>query len=335
MIRAPTSSLDRLVSRIRVPWYRFVTLLGSALLLLALATIYFDGILDDVLHEGVWRILVMGPAITVYILALFPLASRYQDRALEAVRPAIPLDDEAFMDLVRRASRINASAELLAFAVGAAFGFVANAPWSIPEGYSWLRFYFPFASMLMFGLLAWLSYVSVAGTRLYSELHQQALEIDIFDLSPFEPIGRHALFTSLAFIGGCVISVLILDPLAGGLDAASLVLYGILAAVTFLVFFLSMRPTHTVLARAKARELKLAEQKIADTFSELKNAEAEGKAVDPISTRLNLWLRYEDRVKKARTWPYNTPMLRTLFFSVLVPAVVSIIQRVIAMVMAG
>ncbi len=335
MLGAPISSLDRFVSRIRVPWYGFVTLLGSVLLLLALATIYFDGILDNVLHEGAWRYLVMGPAITVYILVMFRPASRYQSRALQALRPVVPLDDEAYIELVRSASRIDASGELLAFAVGGVFGFVTNAPWSIPEDYSWLRFYIPFASTLMFGLLAWLSYISVAGTRLYSQLHQQPLEIDIFDLSPFEPIGRHALFTSLAFIGGSVISVLILNPLAGGPDVVSLILYGILAIVTFLVFFLSMRPTHTVLARAKAQELKLAEQKIADTFKELKSTEGEGKAVDMVSTRLNLWLRYEDRVKKARTWPYNTPMLRTLFFSVLVPAIVSLIQRVITIMLAS
>jgi hypothetical protein len=335
MLSAPTSSIDRLASRLRIPWYGFVTLLAGALLLLAAVTVYFDGILEEVLHEGAWRYLVTGPAITVYILALFPLASRYQGRALEALRPVILLDDEAFMDLAESASRINASAELLAFGVGAVFGFVTNAPWTIPEDYSWLRFYIPFVAMLMFGLLAWLSYVAIAGTRLYSELHRQPLEIDIFELGPFEPIGRHALFTSLAFIGGCVISVLILNPLAGGPNVVSLVQYGLLAVVTILVFFLSMRPTHTALARVKGRELKLAEKKIADTFRELKLTESEGKPVDAVATRLNLWLRYEDRVKKARTWPYNTPMLRTLFFSVLVPAIVSLVQRVIAIMLAS
>jgi hypothetical protein len=335
MLSPPVSSIDRFASRIRIPWYGFVTLLACALLLFAMATVYFDGILESVLYEGAWRYLVEGPAITVYILVLFPLASRYQGRALEAVRPLIPLDDQGFVDLVESASRINGSAELLAFGVGAAFGFVTNSPWSIPEEYSWLRFYIPSVAMLMFGLLAWLSYVSIGGTRLYSELHRQPLDIDIFDLSPFEPIGRHALFTALAFIGGSVISVLILNPLAGGPNLVSLIIYGILAVVTFLVFFLSMRPTHTALARAKTREMKLAEQKIADTFRELKLTEAGGKPVDPVSTRLNLWLRYEDRVKKARTWPYNTPMLRTLFFSVLVPAVVSLVQRVIGIMLAS
>jgi hypothetical protein len=335
MLGSPTSSLDRLINRLRIPWYGFVGLSGGALLLLATATIYFDGILENVLHEGAWRYLLMGPVVTMYILALFPPASRFQNRALRALRPAVPIDDQAFMDLVAKASRIGTTGELLAFAVGGAFGFVSNAPWHVPQSHSWLRFYLPLEGTLMFGLLAWLSYVSIAGTRLYSQLHQQSLEVDIFDLTPFEPIGRHALFTSMAFIGGCVISVLILNPLAGGPDMVSLVVYGILAMITILVFFLSMRPTHTVLARAKAQELSLAEQRIAGTFRELKAAEAQGKAVDDISVRLNLWLRYEDRVKKARTWPYNTPMIRTLFVSVLVPAIVSVIQRAIAIVLSN
>jgi hypothetical protein len=334
MLGSPASSLDRFVSRVRIPWYGFVGLSGGALLLLAAATIYFDGILENVLHEGAWRYLLMGPVVTMYILALFPPAARFQNQALRALRPAVPLDDQAFMDLVTNASRIDTTAELLAFIVGGAFGFLSNAPWTVSHSHSWLRFYMPFEGTLMFGLLAWLSYVSIAGTKLYSQLHQQSLMVDIFDLSPFEPIGRHALFTSMAFIGGCVISVLILNPLAGGPDVVSLVVYGILAIITILVFFLSMRPTHTVLARAKAQELGLAEKRIADTFRELKRAEGEGKTVDDISTRLNLWLRYEDRAKKARTWPYNTPMMRTLFVSVLVPAIVSLIQRLIAVLLA-
>lgn len=331
MVSWPSSSLDRLIRVTRIPWYGFVALAGGALLFLGFATVFFDGILDSVMYDDVWRPMLMGPAIIVYILAVFRPVSEYQTRALKALRGAVALDDDGFIELVNRASDIDDRGELLAFAAGGAFGFLTNPPWNVTGDYLWLRFYIPFSAALMFGLLAWLSFVSVAGTKLFAELHRQPLKVDIFDLGPFEPIGRYALFTSLAFVGGSVISVIIMNPLAEGLNyALNAGLYGFLAVVTFLVFFLSMRPTHSALARAKTQELKLVERKIAEAFRELKKLETEGHAVDAISTRLNLWLRYEDRVKKARTWPYNTPMLRTLFFSILVPAVVSIAQRVLS-----
>ena len=334
MLSLPASSLDKVIRLTRIPWYGFVILVGGALLLLGLATAFFDGIMDRVLYEGIWRPLLMAPAIVVYILAVFRPVTDYQERALNALRRIVRLDDEGFARLVDKSSKIDGRTEMLAFAVGGTFGFLTNAPWSISVDLFWLRLYMPLTSTLMFGLLAWLSYISLAGTRLFSELHQEEMNIDIFDLSPFEPIGRYALFSSLAFIGGSVISVIILNPLAEGANIISVILYGILAVVTLLVFFLNMRPTHAVLARAKARELKTAEREIAGTFRDLKGTEAGGADTGAISTRLNLWLRYEERVKKARTWPYNTPMLRALFFSVFVPAIVSIVQRLLGSILA-
>ena len=41
-------------------------------------------------------------------------------------------------------------------------------------------------------------------------------------------------------------------------------------------------------------------------------------------------LAYEDRLKEARTWRYNTAMLRTLFISVLVP-VITVAAKVFTM----
>ena len=59
----------------------------------------------------------------------------------------------------------------------------------------------------MFGLLGWVMYTSVAGTKVMAVLHNQPLQIDIFDTRAFEPIGQHSLKTVLAFIGGCAISM--------------------------------------------------------------------------------------------------------------------------------
>ncbi len=269
----------------------------------------------------------MSPAIIIYILALSPLMEEMRLRAVEAFRDVVQVDYEDFNRLVAEASQVDARAEMLAFGAGAAFGFLANGPWGIQGDYPWLKFYLPFSSVLMYGLLGWIIFMSLASTRLQSTLHRQPMQIDVFDLKAFEPTGRHSLFSSLAFVGGSVISLLLINPLAVGLNAMTLGLYGVLAAVAILVFFLGLWPTHRVLARAKAQELYDVRGQIAATFRELNARKAEGGDVGPLWAEVNLWLKYEERLKVARTWPYNTAMLRTLFLSVLLPAIASGIQR--------
>ncbi len=179
----------------------------------------------------------------------------------------------------------------------------------------------------MFGLLGWIIVSALVSTRLQSTLHKQPLKIDIFDTRPFEPIGYYSLFVALAFVGGSVISVILVNPLAEGLDVLSIAVYGIMAAVAVLVFFLGMQPTHRVLADTKAQELAEVERNISATLRPLTARKTEGLDIGKISTELNLWIKYEERLKRARTWPYNTGMLRTIFLSVLFPPIASLAQR--------
>ena len=124
--------------------------------------------------------------------------------------------------------------------------------------------------------------------------------------------------------------MIFINPLAEGIDLPALVLYGVLAVVTLLVFFLSMQLTHRVLAEAKTKELKEVEGSIVTLFRSLKAHKMEGGGSSSAATELNLWYQYEERLKDTRTWPYNTAMIRTLFFSVLLPAVASAVQRYVA-----
>jgi hypothetical protein len=86
-----------------------------------------------------------------------------------------------------------------------------------------------------------------------------------------------------------------------------------------LIFFLNMWPTHQVLAEAKQRELEPLQQYINASCRELVHQRKQDKESTSLSTEINALVAYEDRLLAARTWPYNTTMLRTLFFSVLIP----------------
>lgn len=205
--RTAKSFLARLISSQSRPW----TTLVFSLLLILVPTVaaYLDGIWS----LGYWRMSLLPAAVITYILVVSPILTRGEARVVEAFRPLVILDDDGFKRLVNQASRVSARAEALAFSLGAAFGPLAGQSWlSDPDAF-WLRVYLTVAAGLMFGLLGWVIYAAVAGTRLTKALHRQPLRFDIFDIALFEPIGRQSLAMALVFVGGIALSI----ALGGGL----------------------------------------------------------------------------------------------------------------------
>ncbi|MCK4473088.1 MAG: hypothetical protein KAW49_15005, partial [Anaerolineae bacterium] len=68
----PAASLfDRLISRRR----RLRITVGISLLLILapIGAAYLDGVLDDFLSQGYWRLLLLPPAVITYILVVWPI----------------------------------------------------------------------------------------------------------------------------------------------------------------------------------------------------------------------------------------------------------------------
>jgi hypothetical protein len=315
--KAQGSLLARLVTGETCPWCRLV----AALLLLVAPMVLagLDGVWGDFFNQGYWRIAFLPAGIVVYILVVSRILGRGDIRVIEAFRPLVLLDQNAFDALVNEASRLGARWETLAFAVGGAFGLLLGRSWLPDRELVFLGVYLTVAAGLMFGLLGWVIYASVASTRLSAQLHRQPLAFDIFDIRPFEPIGRQSLGVALVFVGGIALSTV----LGGGWGSLyawqNWVVYPLLTAVPFLVFFLNMRDTHRLLAAEKKKELEVVQKKIVSASRTLMERMDAGESTGTLGTEINALVAYESRVQAARTWPYNTSMLRTLFVSVVVP----------------
>lgn len=315
----PAASLfARLIARQRPPW---ITVgIGLLLVLAPLAAACLDGILADLIDHGFWRQLLLPPAVIMYILVISPILQRVEAGVIEAFRPLVLITDDDFDHLVDESSRLNPLIEVLAFAAGLAFGLWLGHAWFSDADVLWLDLYSTLAGGLMFGLLVWTIYVVLAGTRLTAALHRQPLRIDIFDIKPFEPIGRQSLAAALAFVGGIVLGVVF------GFGPGSIYYWQnwlillLLALVPILVFFLNMRDTHRVLAVEKKKELAAVEGNILRTCRTLMDSIEGGEDASRPAAEINALTVYEERVNAARTWPYNTRMLRTLLFSVVIPA---------------
>jgi hypothetical protein len=311
------SLFDRLLTRPRPIWVAL--LVSVTLLLLPFAAAMLDGRLSEFIYQGQWRVYLMAPTITLYIWLISPRMARVGAEVVTSLRPLVDLDDESFASLVNEASQINPLYEIVAFAVGAIFGIASALASGFGGNPFWLSLYAFISSGLMYGLLALAIYVSVAGTRLNTVLHRQQLRVDILDPAPFESVGRQSLLLALVFIGGITLSLLFILQVQNITSWEFWLTYLLLVLVILLIFILNMRPTHQLLAQAKENELAPLQKRINSSCRALLDLLDQDQDAGALSGEINALVAYEDRLGKARTWPYNTTMLRTLFFSVFIP----------------
>jgi hypothetical protein len=323
--------LERLVSRTRLSWYGFTALVSSVLLFLAISTAYLDGILGEFFSAGHWRGLLSHPVIFAYLLVLVPLMGQSQERALRALRPLVPLDDQDFNSLLGKASVGTPKGESIALSIGIALSLLSFVPAIVGGGFSWVRLNQMVGTILALPLLCWEIYGSFAGTKRIAAVFGHLSNVDVFNIRPFEPMGRYSLAVSMTFIGGATIGMLFNLGTGVIFSIPSLIGYGIFALIAVLVFFLSMRDTHRVLDTAKDEELQALQLHIADTYRSLADMPIGSPDISALAAKLNLWKEYEKRLKAARTWPYNLRMLRTLGLSVLTPVALNVAQRLIGM----
>ena len=219
---------------------------------------------------------------------------------------------------------MNLKNELLAILAGAVLGLLVASPWDLYQDFSWLLLYLTLVNCIMYGLLGWVVYASISGSRLPVVLYRQPLDIDIFNLRPFEPIGRQSLAISLAFMGGIAISLLFSDISAGIFTIEFWVVYLILVMVAVLVFFLNMMPTHRVLSAARDEEMEIVEHNLLTSYQELKQQNSNGAATQSSAEKLNAWKISQEMVEGAKTWPYSIDTLRNLLITVLIPGAAAV-----------
>ncbi|MFQ5341536.1 MAG: hypothetical protein ACE5F6_08305 [Anaerolineae bacterium] len=316
----PLTSLERYIDRLSQP--RAITAIGLAFVLLLFGASYLDSNLAGLSDHRDLLQLLGYPVLIVYTLFVSRILTPFTDRAIEAFRPLVSMDDRGFDRLVTETSQQGRRREWVALAAGALFGVLINPPWTWQGEAFWTHVQVLLASVFLFGLLGWLIHGSLADTRLFGELHRQPLAINVFDPTPLEPIAQMSLATSVAFIVGATLSLLMFysDP-RQVLTPQGIMIYGSLILTPVLVFFLNMMSTHRVMADAKELELQLVRHNLSAMYQELKERtdKAQLQDMEAFSDAINAWLAYQKVIEDAPEWPYTTDMLRNLVASTLLP----------------
>ena len=325
----PLSLFDKIIGRPRPLWLT----LSIAFILYAIALVFGSsqyGFREFFLNDH-WRGFIVSPSIIIYILVVAPLLSKIGGQVIKSIRPLVDIEEEQFCNIVYKAAYIEPWKELVAILLGLALGViivVANIGFSI----TWTAFYITLSNALIYGLLAWVIYVSLTDIKLTATLLRLPLLVDPFDIAPFEPIGRQSLLLAIVFIGGITLSLVFV-----GFESIMFhrfdfwLIYLPMFMVPVVIFFMNMYPTHRVILAAKERELK--EINNQSVILSRKLLELIQREVDTgnFPAEINALSAYEQRLQSTRTWPFNFAMLRTLFFSILVPGFTALLRVILGL----
>jgi hypothetical protein len=264
--------------------------------------------------------------IITYIVLVAPKMTQMGERVIESFRQIVLIDDASFARVIETAGRIKPRSEVTAIGIGFLMGCL-TATLSFGGQFSSLALEYSVANGLMYGLLAWTIYAAVAGSRLITAMLRQPLRLDPLDLTPFEPVGRQSLVVALVFVGGITLSLL----LVGFAPANSAPLEFWLSYIPFalapvFIFFLNMYPTHRVIVTARDAEQKAVKAHIRSAYQGLLARRNGGLNTESLPAEINALVAYDQLLQKARTWPYNTAMLRTLGFSILIPVGTTLVR---------
>jgi hypothetical protein len=320
--------LVALMKRFRLPWYWATVLVAAVLLSLLILVTFLNGDTSYFMDPGFWRSLLDGPVMITYILVIYPFMWRLFKQAVEVFRPVLPIEEGDFNRLALEVSAPNRRWELAAVLMGAALAVVLSQPWSVSLSADlWLNVYELILQMLLFGLLGWLIYNTLAGTLRIARLSRQELKLDIFDTELLAPIALWSLGISLAWVGGISLS-LVFQTWEGMSEWDDITIYAILVSATVLVFFLSMWSTHKAMTKIKKRELSLAWKNLATASRELKNRTAQNQTegIEELSYTITAWATQHKLIQEISAWPFNASIIRRLAVSILAPVAVFLIK---------
>jgi hypothetical protein len=320
--------LGELIKRSWLSWYWTTAIVAAVLLLFLIVSVILDGMTGDLRRLPFWQQNLSGPVLTTYMLVVYPFMWRLQGQAIQALKPLLPLKEDAFNRLVTDVSKPNRPWECAAMLIGVAFAVGLGGPWNLEwSRYFWLNLYLIVTTLLFYCLLAWLIYDTFAGIRRLARLSRHGLQLDIFDTGTLTSIAVWSLGISLVFVGGISLS-LVFQTRDGLLRWEAITTYAILICVTVLIFLLSMWSAHGIMVEAKKRELVLARKHLAAASQELRARMSQGQmeGMQEIYSTITSWATYQGLVRETTTWPFNAAIIRRLMVSILVPVTVFLIK---------
>jgi hypothetical protein len=304
--------IDYVAARLRLGWWQFIAAAIGLLLGSLVGACWLDNDFR-IFQDADWlRACLTSSSVIVYILIANHFGAEASRASTAAMSRLLGIDRPAFHQLTASSSP-TLRQQAIAFGVGVVIALLLGAP-SLLSSFSWLGTFLSLTQLLNLGLLAMIVYVVVAESKMTSKFHSRLRQINLFDTTPFEVLGKSALYTALTMMGGVTLAVILL-PTRFLLNFFTLAIQVIIVSVTIVMFFANLYSLHQAMFAAKQRELDAVRERLASAFALMKER---GTLENPAAVQT--WLAYEKRLLEVPEWPFNPDTLKSLFASVFFPA---------------
>lgn len=321
---------ELLVEYTHLHWYTVISIIAIVLFSGLVVTALIEETPIRQLGWDFWRVGLQGPAIIIYILAIYPILTKMGDNAIESIMPWVDMSKEELDELDSKYRVPNRLGELLSLSAGVIFIIVLSQPWRATYEFNTIftDIFLYIIEIILFGLLGLLIYYGFHNSRYLTRINKK-LKLDIFSVDALAPIARWSLSISLAFMGGIIISI-IFQTIDNLRQWQIILIYIILVISTVAIFFISLWSTHVTIAKVKRRELAFVHNKLAQACRKLMQNAGENNRVDVSSNTFHYevaaWALYERLIRETKEWPYNAGIIGRLVLSIVSPGVVYIIR---------
>ncbi|MCB0165492.1 MAG: potassium channel protein [Anaerolineae bacterium] len=224
---------ERLIGAFRLPWVVSSVLVGGVLYGALILIVVRQDRLDDFFASGEWWYYsLLAPAMTTYLLIIRLLARRLLINTVERFRPLMP-SSTTYERLVTDVQILKPYREWLAFGISAILGWLVIRPWE--RELSEVILYNFISTGLMFGLLGWTIYSSLATTRFLAKLQDQVRQLNILGATRIPSIARWGIATTSFFLGGIAL-VAVFIPFEDFFTPEVMIVNGIVLLVVALIF---------------------------------------------------------------------------------------------------
>ena len=126
--------VEALMRRSRLPRFWAITIVAAVLLLLLILATLLDGVINDLSTWRFWQNNLEGLVLIIYILVVHIFMWRLRERAIQAFRPLLPLDEDDFNRLAAEIATPKRHWEWTSALIGVGVTCVLGQPWNLPWG---------------------------------------------------------------------------------------------------------------------------------------------------------------------------------------------------------
>lgn len=259
--------------------------------------------------------------IIAYIIPVFSFITAKSQEALDALRPALDLNDVEFNQIRAHldSARIRLTLNSLVAGVLAGCAHITLIRGSAALALSDMLSGVTGILTVLGTLMVWIVMTTVIvlliqQSVLFGRLGRTSARVSLLDIRKLRPFARVSISSSLAVIGALALFPLI--NLEGGLNLVES-LPGAIAILGPLVimFVIPVWPVHQRLATLKERELTALDDRIAASLDGTGGVNIESGDLD----RLLPLLDYRREIAQLSTWPFDLGNVTTFVFYLIIP----------------